>query len=240
MGKTFLTARWENLVMANYEVNPEILSPYLPRGVELDFHEGKTFVSLVGFMFKNTQLFNMPIPFLGTFEEVNLRFYVKRIEGNEIKRGVVFINETVPYKAVAWLANKLYKEHYIAIPTKNDIQINANHQHVQYGWKVNNKWNEINVKTATESVEMCTDSVEEYIFEHYYGYTKVNPTRTQEYKVNHPKWKVNEVLEYSIDCDFESMYGADFDFLNKEKPLSVIFAQGSAVTVDWKRKKLTV
>ena len=108
MTDTFLSARWENLIMANYSVNPEVLLPFLPNGVELDTYNNKTYVSLVGFMFKKTSLFHIPIPFLGTFEEINLRFYVKRIEGDTIKRGVVFINETVPYQIVAWLANKLY------------------------------------------------------------------------------------------------------------------------------------
>lgn len=60
---------------------------------------------------------------MGTFEEVNLRFYVVRKVGNELRRGVVFINETVPNKIVAWVANKLYKEHYIAIPTKHNWTI---------------------------------------------------------------------------------------------------------------------
>ena len=103
MTDTFLSAQWENLIMANYEVNPDILRPYLPRGVELDFYNNKTYVSLVGFMFNKTSLFKIPIPFLGTFEEINLRFYVKKVDGNTNKRGVVFINETVPYKMVAWL-----------------------------------------------------------------------------------------------------------------------------------------
>ncbi len=106
---TFLKAHWKNLIMANYEIDPSILLPYLPKGLELDYYNGKTYVSLVGFLFKNTSLFSIPIPFWGTFEEVNLRFYVIRKEKNTIKRGVVFINETVPNKIVAWVANKLYK-----------------------------------------------------------------------------------------------------------------------------------
>ena len=122
MFNTFLTANWENLVMANYEVDPVVLTPYLPNGVELDVYDGKAFVSLVGFMFKKTKLFGVPIPFFGSFEEINLRFYVKRKDGNKIKKGVVFINETVPFKLVALLANKLYKEHYISIPTKHTIE----------------------------------------------------------------------------------------------------------------------
>lgn len=121
--KTFLTAQWQNLIMANYEIDPAILLPYLPKDVELDCYHGKTYVSLVGFLFKGSSIFNIPIPSMGTFEEVNLRFYVVRKVGNELRRGVVFINETVPNKIVAWVANKLYKEHYIAIPTKHNWTI---------------------------------------------------------------------------------------------------------------------
>ncbi len=235
MTDTFLSARWENLIMANYTVNPEILKRYLPNGVELDFYKNKTYVSLVGFIFKQTSLFNMPVPFLGTFEEINLRFYVKRVEGDTIKRGVVFINETVPYKLVAWLANKLYKEHYIAIPTKNLIEITNHSKKIRYQWKINKKWNHITVNSTKENEQMLPESIEEFIFEHYYGYTKINNLRSQEYKVNHPKWLVNKVIDYSIHCDFKSMYGNDFSLLSNHQPDSVIIAEGSPVTVKWKR-----
>ncbi|MEO7317176.1 MAG: DUF2071 domain-containing protein [Ginsengibacter sp.] len=235
MTETFLSARWENLIMANYEVPPDVLFPYLPKGVELDFHHDKTYASLVGFMFRKTSLFNIPIPLLGTFEEINLRFYVKRLEGDTIKRGVVFINETVPYKAVAWLANKLYKERYIAIPTKNIIEITDVSKHIKYQWKINNRWNHLAVHAVKEMEEMLPGSIEEFIFEHYYGYTKTDAQVTQEYRVNHPRWQVNKVTDYSIDCDFPAMYGNDFSFLNNQPPASVILAEGSTVTVNWKR-----
>ena len=235
MTDTFLSARWENLIMANYEINPNVLIPYLPKGVELDLYHNKCYVSLVGFMFKQTSLFNLPIPFLGTFEEINLRFYVKRVEGDIIKRGVVFINETVPYKLVAWLANKLYKENYIAIPTRNFIDIQNVSKTIRYEWKINNKWNHIEVNAGKENVQMLPDSIEEFIFEHYYGYTKINNQLSQEYKVNHPRWFVNKVINYSIDCDFKSMYGNDFTCLYNNQPESVIIAEGSPVTVKWKR-----
>ena len=235
MTDTFLSARWENLIMANYEVDPNLLKAYLPHGVELDFYNNKTYVSLVGFIFKKTSLFNIPIPFLGTFEEINLRFYVKRVEGNTIKRGVVFINETVPYKPVAWLANKLYKEHYISIPTKNTIAITNLSKNIRYEWKIKKEWNHIAVNGANKKEPMLPGSIEEFIFEHYYGYTKINEQQSQEYKVNHPRWQVNKVIDYSINCDFKSMYGNDFSFLSNHEPASVILAEGSPVTVKWKR-----
>ena len=137
--KTFLRAKWQNLIMANYEIDPSYLLPYLPKGVELDCFEGKTYVSLVGFLFKDTSLFNIPIPLMGTFEEVNLRFYVVRKIGNELRRGVVFVNETVPNKIVAWVANKLYKEHYIAIPTSHNWIIDNNKKTINHMIKRKNK-----------------------------------------------------------------------------------------------------
>jgi len=236
--KTFLTARWEDLVMANYAVPPEILLPYLPKGVELDLFEGKAYVSLVGFMFKKTSLFGVPIPFMGTFEEINLRFYVKRKDGDIFKRGVVFINETVPYKAVAFIANKLYKEHYISIPTKSQIGLSDSIKNINFQWKPKTGWNKIAITTDNTSVEMPTDSIEEFIFEHYYGYTKVSNTETQEYRVNHPRWQINKVLSSDIHCDFGAMYGDDFAFLSNQAADSVIFAEGSNVSVDWKRMKI--
>ena len=128
---TFLSASWRNLIMANYEVDPELLKPYLPKGVELDYYQDKCFVSLVGFLFKDTRIFKMPIPFWGNFEEINLRFYVVRKEAGKTKRGVVFINETVPNKIVAFIANKLYKEHYTTIPTKYNWLLDKNQKQIE-------------------------------------------------------------------------------------------------------------
>ena len=81
--RVFLSARWQVLAMLNWEVEPALLTPVLPRGVELDFHQGKTFVSLVGFLFRDTRLLGIPIPGHCNFEEVNLRFYVRRTVGGE-------------------------------------------------------------------------------------------------------------------------------------------------------------
>ena len=234
----FLQAKWENIIMANYAVPLSVLQPYLPQGVEVDTYKGSAYVSLVGFLFKDTRLFKIPVPKLGTFEEVNLRFYVSRKEGNEIKRGVVFINETVPYKAVAWLANKLYKEHYTAVKTRRTEEISAQTKQVTYQWLVDQKWNSIGVHAENVALEMQKNSFEEFIFEHYYGYTRVDKMTTEEYRINHPRWKINTVINSEIQCDFEANYGSDFAFLNRVVPTSVFIAEGSAIEVKWKRTKI--
>ncbi len=235
---TFLKANWENIIMANYSVAPEVLMPFLPKGVELDTFNGNCYVSLVGFMFKDTSIFKIPIPWFGSFEEINLRFYVKRIEHGLVKRGVVFINETIPYKIVAWMANKLYKEHYTTIPTKHLIKIENNQKQIEYNWKINNAWNSISMEASLAKQSMEKDSFESFIFEHYFGYTKIDEHNTEEYAISHPSWKINTVNSYAIDCDFEAMYGGSFAHLRNEKPEAVFIAEGSSVQVDWKRNRL--
>jgi uncharacterized protein len=232
---TFLKAKWQNLIMANYEIEPSYLLPYLPKGVELDYFEGKTYISLVGFLFKDTSLFRLPVPTMGTFEEVNLRFYVKRKVGNETRRGVVFINETVPNKLVAWVANKLYKEHYTATATAHHWQLAHGTKEIKYKWKVHSKWNSLHVKADMAKQKMLAGSVEEFIFEHYYGYTKATENKTIEYAIHHPSWEINTIRHYEIDCDFGAFYGQDFEVLNATSPHSVMLAEGSDVSVNWKR-----
>jgi uncharacterized protein YqjF (DUF2071 family) len=234
----FLEAKWENLIMANYAVDPEVLKPFLPKGVELDSFDGKFYVSLVGFMFNKTKIFKIPIPYLGSFEEINLRFYVVRKEEGRIKRGVVFINETVPYAPVAWMANYLYKEHYTAVRTKHKWQFTESVKKINYSWEKGEKWNNILVNAHNQGNEMKAGTVEAFIFEHYYGYTRVNEHKTLEYRINHPSWKVNQVIDYKIDCDFEKMYGPDFRFLNDMQPDHVVLAEGSDVSVKWKRDSI--
>lgn len=236
MKTKFLKAYWENLVMANYEVDPSLLKPYLPKGVEIDYYKYKTYVSLVGFMFKKTSLFGISIPFFGSFEEINLRFYVRKIEGEKIKKGVVFINETVPHKIVALLANKLYKEHYISIPTRNRITINET-KSILYEWKMANEWNRITLDSSSSKSKIEKATIEEFIFERYYGFTKISAHKTQEYKINHPKWLTNKVIKAEIKCDFEKMYGKTFGSLNLTNPSSILLAEGSTVTVNWDRQQ---
>jgi uncharacterized protein len=234
----FLKANWQELIMVNYEIPIEVLQPYLPANVELDLWNGKAWGSLVGFMFINTRIFNIPIPLLGSFEEINLRFYVKYKDGNDYKRGVVFINESVPYTIVASMANWLYKEHYTVLKTKHQWTHAAKEKQIQYEWKKKNTWFNMQVTAEKNTKPLAQSSFEEFIFEHYYGYTKVNNSLTLEYKVNHPKWLVNQVNNYTINCNFEEMYGLDFKFLNTQQPSSVFLAQGSPVTINWKRKKI--
>ena len=229
----FLTAEWRKLAVINYEINPEILEKYLPNGTELDFYQDKCLVSHVGFMFLNTKVIKLSVPFHRDFEEVNLRFYVKKFENNEWKRGVVFIKEIVPKKALSFIANTFYNENYVTFPMSHEIVQAGDLLKIHYSWKTKNL-NSIKIEADHLQNEMILGSDFEFITEHYFGYTK-NGNRTTEYEVRHPKWNFYHIKNHEINVDFEDNYGNDFAFLNSEKPLSVMLAEGSVIEVHTKK-----
>jgi uncharacterized protein len=232
----FLKAEWRKLAIANYEVQPSLLSKYLPYNTELDLWEGKCYVSLVGFMFKNTRLLGISIPFHRHFEEVNLRFYVRYFDNGEWKRGVVFIKEIVPKPALTFVANQLYKEHYQTMKMSHLWEQKSDHLLVEYAWKLGKNENSFSINANSSPIEIPENSAAEFITEHYWGYTKVDDKSTFEYEVVHPRWEAYEVLEHDIKVDFETVYGTDFKALSNQSPASVMLAEGSQIAVKGKRK----
>ena len=232
----FLKAEWKNLALFNYEVDAKILEKYLPSGTEIDLWNNKCYVSLVGFMFKNTKVLGFKVPFHVDFEEVNLRFYVKRFENGEWKRGVVFIKEIVPKKTITFIANILYQEHYETQKMRHEIIENENTNTFIYQWKKDEKWNTIQLETEKIPTAITINSEAEFITEHYFGYTKIDPEITFEYEVQHPRWEQFEVLNYNVAIDFRKTYGRDFEFLQNTNPTSVFLAKGSDIKVKNKRK----
>ena len=232
---SFLNAEWRKLAFANYVIDPNILTKYVPPGTELDIWEGKCYVSLIGVMFKNGRLLGVKVPFHVNFEEVNLRFYVKRFENNTWKRGVVFIKEIVPKPALTFVANTLYKEHYETLPMRHEWKENATNRSVDYQWKKNGLWHSFKVTADLASTEIPTNSETEFITEHYWGYAKVSDTTSNEYEVTHPKWRQYTVIDSEIKVDFKAVYGADFEFLNDLEPTSIMLAEGSEITVEGKK-----
>lgn len=233
---SFLKAHWTNLALINYEVDPGLLENHLPKGTEIDLWNGKCYISLVGFMFEDVKLIGVRVPFHINFEEVNLRFYVKRSENGNWKRGVVFIKEIVPKPALAIVANLIYKENYQTLPMRHAVIETEHLKKFCYQWKYKGKWNIIEVETEKNLVEISENSEAEFITEHYFGYTKVSKNTTFEYEVRHPKWEQFQTINHNIDIDFEANYGSRFAFLQQQKPCSVFLAKGSKITVENKKK----
>ena len=217
--------------MANYAIDPAILQPFVPCHTELDTFEGVHYVSLVGFLFENTRVRGLSLPYHRTFEEVNLRFYVRYRDGNEWKRGVVFMKEIVPRPLITFVANTVYGEKYATHPMRHEWRSSPEGLHVSYEWKVGKTWNYLRALAATEPQLIVAGSAEEFITEHYWGYTSVNKACTGVYEVQHPKWRVHPVHRYEIECSTAALYGAAFAEPLAQTPRSVFLAEGSAIQV---------
>ena len=230
-GQVFLTAEWRYLAMLNYAVDPALLAPRVPRGTALDQFEGRTYVSLVGFRFLSTRVFGIPVPFHRNFDEVNLRFYVQRRESGGVKRGVVFIQELVPRRAIAAVARLAYHENYRSLPMTHQIEESGAGLSVQYAWRHEERANSLSVLATGSPRRMVEGCEEQFIAEHYWGYRRQPDNSTLEYHVDHPPWRVWQVTQAQFSGDAGVLYGAEFGSVLTRSPDSAVLAEGSPVKV---------
>jgi len=239
----FLTAQWRHLAMQNYAVDPALLTPHLPDGVELDLWRGTAYVSVVGFMFLRTRVLGLPIPFHRNFPEVNLRFYVRRpgrpgephVDADGHKRGVVFIKELVPRFAIAWVARTVYGEAYHSLPMRHRVDLTTEpdgrvHGEVAYAWRPGTDWHSLELAIDGPPADLVPDSEAAFITEHYWGYAS-GSGRTLEYRVEHPPWRVWSATRSALHGDLTGLYGEAFARALAGPPTSAFLAEGSEVAV---------
>jgi uncharacterized protein len=228
----FLTAEWRDLVMLNYEVDPAVLRDYVPAGVEVDAFKGRTFVSVVGFRFLRTRLLGiLPIPFHTNFDEVNLRFYVLRREGAEQRRGVVFIRELVPRLAIAGLARLAYGEKYDSCPMQHKIARTETAISAEYRWMFDGARFRLAAAASGAPDFVAENSLENFITEHYWGYSAQADGASVEYRVAHEPWRIWNAADAAFEGDATGLYGIEFCEILRRKPDSAFIAEGSPVAV---------
>jgi uncharacterized protein YqjF (DUF2071 family) len=216
--------------MLNYRVDPRLLIPLTPSGVELDFFRGETYISIVGLLFLDTQVLTITFPFHRNFEEVNLRFYVRRRSADTWRRGVCFVREIVPKKAVALLARLFYGERYMALPMKHFIKHRDGAVSVEYSWRRDSKWESIALSALGDPVPVLAGTHEEFITEHYWGYTSVRGG-CSEYRVEHPRWKIWPADTFQVIADMATLYGDQFADVLNNPPVSAFIAEGSHIQI---------
>ena len=230
--RVFLTAEWRDLVMLNYEVDPSLLNRYVPAGTTLDSFKGRTYISLVGFQFCRTKLLGfIPVPCHANFDEVNLRFYVRRREGDEERRGVVFIAEVVPRRAIATMARIAYGENYRFYPMRHRIESEGLNKAAEYQWQVDNQWCRLWAQTAGAPTRPQEGSLEQFIAEHYWGYSGQRTRSSLEYHVAHVPWQVWATSDAGFEGEAGTLYGNELSTVLRRPPECAFVADGSAVTV---------
>lgn len=216
--------------MLNYTVDPRLLAPFVPPGTEIDFENGETFVSIVGLLFRDTRLLGFPVPRHRDFEEVNLRFYVRRKSADTWRRGVVFVRELVPRYAVALIARACYGENYLALPMKHEIEHMGSNLKLEYSWRRGRKWESLKMSATGEPQSIPAGSHAEFITEHYWGYTSLR-NGCGEYRVEHPRWKIWNATGFELNADVATLYGKEFVETLTQSSRSAFIAEGSSITI---------
>ncbi len=237
--RAVLKAKWKELVLLNFRVPAEVIAELAPTGTEADLHKGEAYISIVGFRFQSVRIWGVPVPGHTRFHEINLRYYVKRTVGNEVRRGVVFVREIVPRRAVAIVANRLYNENYVTRPMRSRVTMAGSElqvgDSVEYGWGSGGgeykSWNRVGARVATALNLPSAGSLEEFIVEHYWGYVRGRDGQTREYRVEHPTWRVAHADEVVWECDLAATYDTSLAEFLKVTPASALIADGSAVRV---------
>ncbi len=232
--RAFLTAEWRYLVMLNYEVDPRILEPLVPIGTVLDLWQGRALVSVVGFRFLRARLFGVAVPFHRSFDEVNLRFYVRRhLMEDEVRRGVVFVREFVPRSAVALLARLAYNEPYRVVPMRSTLPeatVEASGR-IAYEWRTGESWERLGAVATGAGTVPAPESEAAFITGHYWGYTRQRDGGTVEYEVAHPAWRVWKAERPELSAEHLGLFGDPFARSLSGPPVSAFVADGSAVVV---------
>jgi len=235
--RVFLSAEWRDLVMLNYEVDRKLLEDYVPLGTVLDSFGGRIYVSLVAFQFRRAKLFGaLAIPFHANFDEVNLRFYVRRKIGNEDRRGVVFIAEIVPRWAVAKIARLAYGENYVCLPMKHCVNTNGAAKTAEYEWQLNGAWCKLYAHASVAPARAEEGSLEQFITEHYWGYSAQRNGDSLEYHVSHMPCNVWTSTAAGLEGGVSGLCGFELGKVLLRRPDSAFIADGSPVIVSTGKK----
>jgi len=225
--KNFLDVFWTDLLVVTYEVEASALEKYLPVGTELDSYEGRHYVSVVAFEFSKTRICGIPMPFYRSFPEVNLRFYVRRKEAGEWRRGVVFIKEIVPCKIPALLARKIFRENFHV----HSLRCKLTDDRITYCWDHRGEEQEITTPLEREFELPESGSLHEHLIERYWAYKGLSNGKTAEFQVSHRAWEIQNCPRATIKLDIPRIYGTELGDAIHTEPVSVFYAKGSRVWV---------
>jgi uncharacterized protein YqjF (DUF2071 family) len=232
--RPFLTATWRNLVILNYEIDPEVLVRKVPQGLSLDPWNGKCLISIIGLQFLGIRIRGIPVPFYGSYPEINLRFYVRREVQGQWRRGVVFVRQIVPHRVVALIARRVYHENFVALPVKHWVEPSHGGgcpRQVSYQWRHHGEWGRLAVGRLARMEYPSPGSMEEFVTEHYWGYNSQPDGSTLEYRVDRPQWPIRLAADSTLECDVGRLYGNRLAEGLAGPALSAFWAEGSAVAL---------
>lgn len=222
-----LTARWSNLALLTYEVEPSLLGPWLPDDVEADLVDGRALVSLVAFDFLDTRIRGRRIPGFVNFPEINFRTYVRQGD----RQGVVAIRELVPSPLAAAIGRLRFHEPFRATPIESRTTSMGDELLVEHRWQWKDGRYFLRMTADQLSVPASADAPAHHLLGRRWAYGRNRRGQPNALRVEHPEWALRRVRTLDFDVDFAALFGPEWSVLNGRQPASTHLAVGSAVSI---------
>ncbi len=229
--KVLAKAAFTELVAVNFQVPPALLTRLVPKGLELDYYNNETYVSLICMVMRKVGV--MGVPLTRRFVELSLRFYVRHPSDPANRKGTCFIKNYVSSSMAAWILSSRFDTEYRNLKMKfknKGFEGNDAVPEVEYQWKVDDHWNKLRIRARSQIKNTGPETKVGFILDHSTHYqAKFN--KTLEYKVERPAWTIWDAAQANFTCDVERLFGKSFVIPMAKRPASVFVTRGSNVTI---------
>lgn len=233
--KVLLTTQLSDVVALNFRIDPRVLRRRVPKGLELRTFEGDAYVSLVAMVLRKVKVWGFPVSVAGGFGELNLRYYVRRKDGDGYQNGACFLKDYISSASAAWILSSVFKTDFDRLKMKREnTGFNSKDDgaipKVDYRWTVGENSNRIRIKARKKLGDISPNSKVGFILDNNNEYSR-RDGKTYEYRVQHPKWTIWDAAQANFTCDVEKLFGKEFVKPLSRRPVSVFVSSGSNVTI---------
>ncbi|MFK7766664.1 MAG: DUF2071 domain-containing protein [Mariniblastus sp.] len=219
------------VVAVNFKISPDVLSSRVPKGLELDFFNDETYVSLICSTYRKVPFLGLPIT--PRFGELSLRFYVRHPADPKNRKGTCFIKNYVSSGSGARVLGSVLNSDFRKIKMKfNNTGFQGKNEipDVEYHWKVDDHWNKLRIRARETIKNTGPETKVGFILDHSNHYQSFKG-KTFVYRVQKPKWTTWDAAQANFTCDVQHLFGKEFVKSLAKRPASVFVSPGSDVNI---------
>lgn len=228
--RSILGQRWTELAYFHWPYDPAEVQRLLPAGVVVDTFDGAAWVGLIPFEMRDVRIGGSPpVPWLGSFIEINVRTYVRDDIG---RRAVWFFSLDVPRLAIVAVARSMFALPYCWAQTEHDVDGDHHRYRMMRRWprsasaRADLRWR--------VGAQLEGDDVSE--LDHFltarWGLLTTRRGRVLHGGVHHERWPLHHVEGVSIDQDLIEAAGLS----SPTGQPRTLYSPGVDVDVTWLRR----
>lgn len=202
-GRPLLRQRWTDLAYFHWRYEPSVVQRLLPESVRVDTFDGAAWVGLIPFVMRDVRIGpTPPLPYLGTFVEVNVRTYVVDVLG---RRSVWFFSLDVPRSAIVGVARTMFSLPYCWARTDYEASTTRRRYAVHRRWPGGDGARADIDFSIGEPIESVT-ALDHFLTARWSLLTR-RGRRLLYGPVHHQRWPLHHVTEHRLDQDLVEAAG---------------------------------